>query len=647
MSMPNILPYGTWPSPVTLDLITRQTISVRTLLADGDALYWLEGRPDEAGRFALMRWTPDGGKDEVVAAPISIGTRVYEYGGAPYHVRDGWIVYSDNRDNSVWLIPPGEVPRRIADVPGCRYADFRLDLPRRRVLAVREDHRARPVTNPEIAIVALTLDPAPGVAADGVVLVFGPSFLAAPRLSPDGTKLAWIEWYHPNMPWDRTRLRLAELDAFGAPFVSALIVSELPESILQPLFAPDGTLHFISDRTGWWNLYAWRDADAVPIAPVAAEIGGPEWFLGQRYYDFLADGRILCTVVEDGFRTAALIKNGRLAPLDLGLVRGCPVPLGDGFAYLATPPDAPEAIIRRDTLAGPDTEIIMAAGPASLDKRDIAIGRPIRFRSADGSYAHGFFYAPTNARFKAPADERPPLLVIAHGGPTLMCANTFSLLIQWWTTRGFAVVDVNYGGSTGFGRAYRQRLNGQWGVVDVEDCIAAARYLITGGRVDPARIAIRGSSAGGYTALAALAASDVFKAGASYCGITDPLLMALETHKFESHYLDRLIGPMPDAVPLYRRRSPLAQVDRITAPVIFFQGLDDKVVPPHQVEEMAEAMADRQLPVAYYAFAGEGHGFRKAETIRRMLDLELSFYGRIFGFTPPGLEERVILPNLP
>jgi dipeptidyl aminopeptidase/acylaminoacyl peptidase len=641
-----VAPYGSWASPVTLDLITRQTISLRTLLADGDALYWLEGRPDEAGRFALMRWTPAGGKDEVTAAPINVGSRVYEYGGGAYHVCDGWVVYCDNRDDSVWVLPPGESPRRIANAPGCRYADFRFDLPRRRVLAVREDHRNRPATDPEIAIVALPVDPAAGMAAD-VVLVAGPSFLAAPRLSPDGTKLVWIEWHHPHMPWDRTKLRLAELDAAGRQWLSVQVAGDLAESVLQPLFAPDGTLHFISDRTGWWNIYAWRDGAVVPVAPVAGEIGGPEWMLGQRYYDFLADGRIVCTVVEDGIRIAALVEDDRLVPLDLGQVRGCPVPLGAGFAYLATPPDAPEAIIYRDGIAGPDTEIIVAAGPAVLDKGDISIGRPIRFKTFDGNFAHAFFYAPCNARFEAPEGERPPLLLICHGGPTAMSVNTFSLVIQWWTTRGFAVVDVNYGGSTGFGRRYRQRLEGQWGLVDVDDCIAAARHLITSGQIDPARIAIRGASAGGYTALAALAASDVFKAGASHCGITDPMLMALETHKFESRYLDKLIGPLPEAEALYRKRSPLTQIDRITAPVIFFQGLDDKIVPPHQVEAMAEAMADRFLPVAYYSFAGEGHGFCRAETIRRVLDLELSFYGQIFGFTPPGLEERVILPNLP
>jgi dipeptidyl aminopeptidase/acylaminoacyl peptidase len=641
-----IAPYGSWASPVTLDLITRQTITMHTLFGDGDALYWLEGRPDEGGRSSLMRWTPAGGKDEVTAAPINVRTRVYEYGGGAYHVSGGWVVYSDFRDDSVWVLPPGESPRRIATAPGCRYADFRFDLPRRRVLAVREDHRNRPAIDPEMAIVALPVDPAAGM-ADGVVLVSGPGFLAAPRLSPDGAKLAWVEWHHPNMPWDRTKLRLAELDAAGRQRLSVQVAGDLAESVLQPLFAPDGTLHFISDRTDWWNIYAWRDGAVVPVAPVTAEIGGPEWLLDQRYYDFLADGRIVCTVVEDGIRTAKLVEDTRFVPLDLGVTRGCPVPLGAGFAYRFMPPDGPEAIIYRDGIAGPDTEIIAAAGPALLGKSDISIGMPIRFKTSGGSLAHAFFYAPTNARFTSTDSELPPLLVISHGGPTAMSDNIFSLFIQWWTTRGFAVADVNYGGSTGYGRRYRQRLERQWGVVDVEDCIAAARYLTATGWVDPARIAIRGESAGGYTALAALAASDVFKAGASHFGITDPMLMALETHKFESRYLDKLIGPLPEADALYRQRSPLAQVDRITAPVIFFQGLDDKIVPPHQAEAMAEAMADRFLPVAYYAFAGEGHGFRKAETIRRVLDLELSFYGQIFGFTPPGLEERVILPNLP
>jgi dipeptidyl aminopeptidase/acylaminoacyl peptidase len=440
---------------------------------------------------------------------------------------------------------------------------------------------------------------------------------------------------------------LAALDGDGRPVDAVLVAGAMPEAVVQPLFAPDGVLHFSSDRTGWWNLYAWRDGAVKALAPIEAEIGGPAWVFGQRYFAFLTDGRVLCSMVEDGIRRAALVAQGRVQELAIGQIQESPVPFGDGLAYVSTPPDGPSAIIWRNGIADRAERVVAAAGSAMLDQDDVSVGVPIRFPTGAGGLGHAFFYAPRNAGFAAPEGERPPLIVISHGGPTAMSTNGFSLGVQWWTTRGFAVVDVNYGGSTGFGRPYRQRLNGQWGVVDVEDCIAAVRYLAERGSVDPARVAIRGGSAGGYTTLAALAASDVFKAGASHFGVADPMLLARDTHKFESRYLDNLLGALPAAAPIYQARSPLANVGRIACPAIFFQGLDDKVVPPNQAEAMAEAMAERQLPVAYYAFEGEGHGFRKAETIRRVLDLELSFYGRIFGFTPPELGETVALRNLP
>jgi dipeptidyl aminopeptidase/acylaminoacyl peptidase len=637
-------PYGSWTSPVTPALMTDKTVGLGSLCADGEAIYWLESRPNEAGRSALMRWTGAAGKTELTPVPINIGTRVHEYGGGAYAVSQGWVVYSEKADGAVWVIEPTGAARPIIAVAGCRFADFTFDWHRRRILAVREDHRNRPATDPEATIVALPLD---GDAADGVVLVRGPDFLAAPRLSPDGTKLAWIEWDHPNMPWDGTRLSLAALDPSGKPESPTQVAGATPESIVQPLFAPDGTLHFSSDRTGWWNLYAWRDGAVVALAPVEAEIGGPAWIFAQRYYAFLDDGRIICAVVADGVRQTGLIAAGKLVRLTIGPVQECPVPSGDGVAYVSTPLDGPPSIIRLGALAGGLSEIVTASGPAVLDRDDISIGDPIRFPTAEGGVGHAFFYPPRNAGFVAPEGERPPLIVMSHGGPTSMSTNGFSLGVQWWTTRGFAVLDVNYGGSTGFGRPYRQRLERQWGIVDVEDCVAAARHVAQRGLVDPARIAIRGGSAGGYTTLAALAASDVFKAGASHYGVADLKLLAQETHKFESRYLDNLLGPLPEAESVYHARSPLANVSRIECPAIFFQGLDDKVVPSNQAETMVEAMAERQLPVAYYAFAGEGHGFRMAQTIRRVLDLELSFYGRIFGFEPPGLAETVILRNLP
>jgi dipeptidyl aminopeptidase/acylaminoacyl peptidase len=628
--------------------MTGKTVGLSNLSADGAALYWLEARPNEAGRAALMRWRETEGKTELTPMPVNIGTRVHEYGGGAYAVCDEWIVYSEKADGSVWVMAPGsQVARPIAAVPGCRYADFCFDLKRRRVLAVREDHRGRKGAEPEAAIVALRLETAEAAWADGTVLVRGPDFLAAPRISPDGAHLAWIEWDHPNMPWDGTRLRLAALDAQGALAAPVTVAGDgAPEAIVQPLFAPNGTLHFSSDRTGWWNVYAWRDGAVVPVAPIEAEIGGPAWVFAQRYFTFLDDGRIFCSVVEDGVRHAALMCHGRVIKLAIGPVQDSPVLSGDGIAYISAPAAAPPSIIRMGALRCSLGETVAVSGPSVLGPDDVSIGQPIRFATAGGGIGHAFFYSPCNARFAGPDGERPPLIVISHGGPTAMSTNSFSLGVQWWTTRGFAVLDVNYGGSTGFGRPYRQRLDGNWGIVDVEDCIAAARHVAALGFADPARIAIRGGSAGGYTTLAALAASTVFKAGASHYGVADLALLARDTHKFEARYLDTLIGPLPESEAVYRARSPLANVGGIDCPVIFFQGLDDKVVPPNQAETMVDAMADRQLPVAYYAFAGEGHGFRMAETIRRVLDLELSFYGKIFGFEPPDVGEAVVLRNL-
>lgn len=638
-----IAPYGAWTSPVSVELMTTAAIGLGAVTVDGQNLYWLESRPAENGRSVLCRRRPDGEIAELTPAPFNVGSRVHEYGGGAYAVENDIIVFSERKDGAVWLIEAAAPPRQIATPEGCRYADFELDLPRRRVLAVREDHRSRPPTNPKAAIVALPLD-----GAAEIVLIEGPDFLSSPRLSPGGEQLCWIAWDHPDMPWDRTRLSIADVTAEGALANARLVAGETAESIVQPAWSPDNILHFCSDRTGWWSLYARGEGGNVALAPVEAEIGGPHWVFRQRYYDFLPDGRIIVAIVQDGVRRAALIGPGALphaiAPLDIGQVAECPQPLGDGLAYIATPPAAPPAIVIKPKLDQPALAV-RAAAPAVLPQETISIGQAIAFPTPRG-VGHAFWYAPKNLDYEGPAGELPPLVVLSHGGPTSMTTNHFNLNIQWWTSRGIGVVDVNYGGSTGFGRAYRRLLDGQWGVVDVEDCSAAAKHLVARGLVDGARLAIRGGSAGGFTTLAALTSSSLFKAGASLYGVADLMLLATDTHKFESHYLDRLIGPLPQAKALYAERSPIHHLDRLTCPVIFFQGQDDKTVPPNQAETMVAAMAARALPCAYYAFDGEGHGFRKAETLRRVLELELDFYGRVFGFTAPGLSERVVIANM-
>ena len=633
-----IMPYGTWTSPVTPQMMTDATIGLSGLAVDGATLYWLESRPGEAGRTCLCRRGKDGMIADVTPVPIDVGSRVHEYGGGAYAVSDGTIIFSERRDGSLWLIEGVAPPRRLPTPEGCRYADFEFDFPRRRVLAVCEDHRDRPPTNPKAMIMALSLD-----GGEAMVLVEGPDFLSSPRLAPDGKSLAWIAWDHPNMPWDATRLYRADIAADGALGATKLIAGATDESIVQPRFAADASLYFASDRSGWWNLYVARQDHIDPVAPIEAEIGGPHWVFGQRAYHLLGDDRILAAVVSNGLRTVAMIAEGRYEKLDLDQVLDCPLPLGDGLAMIATPTHAPPSISIKS--AGSASTLVLRVGsPPLLPEASISIGAPISFPAED-AFGHAFWYPPKNRDYAAPEGELPPLVVLSHGGPTSMTTNGFGLRVQWWTTRGFAVVDVNYGGSTGFGRAYRQRLDGQWGLVDVADSVAAARFLTERGFVDPNRIVIRGGSAGGFTTLAALTSSDVFKAGASLYGVADLMLLARDTHKFESRYLDRLIGPLPQAEALYHERSPINHIDRLSCPIIFFQGLEDKTVPPNQAELMVTAMAERRLPVAYYAFEGEGHGFRKAETLKRVLELELDFYGRVFGFVAPNLSERVVIRN--
>ncbi len=637
-----IAPYGAWVSPVTVELLTEAAIGLSALSADGEDLYWLEARPSEKGRTVLCRRRADGEIEDVTPPPINAGSRVHEYGGGAYRVQAGIVIFSERSDGSVWLIERDGAARRIATPEGCRYADFEFDSARRRVLAVREDYRGRPPTDPKAAIVALPLDPG----GAETILYEGQDFLSSPRISPSGDKLALIAWNHPNMPWDGTELYVADVTADGALHPARRVAGAMPEAIVQPNWSADGTLHFCSGRSGWWNLYALRTGRVEALAPVEAEIGGPHWVFRQRFFDFLPDGRIIAAIVREGVRSAVTIAEGKIAPLGIGQVQECPCPLGGGIAYIATPPASPPAVSLLPKLENSAPKKIRAAAPAIIPEEGISPGVPIDF-PARGGAAHAFWYPPKNSDYEGPAGELPPLIVLSHGGPTSMTSNSFSLGIQFWTSRGFGVVDVNYGGSTGYGRIYRERLYGQWGVVDVEDCSAAARSLIERGLADGKRLIIRGGSAGGFTTLAALTSSDLFKAGASYYGVGDLMLLAKDTHKFESRYLDRLIGPLPEAEALYRARSPINHVDRLSCPVIFFQGEDDKTVPPNQAETMVAAMQARGLPVAYYLFAGEGHGFRKAETLRRALELELDFYGRVFGFAPPGLNERVEIANMP
>jgi dipeptidyl aminopeptidase/acylaminoacyl peptidase len=637
-------PYGTWGSPVTSEAIVGRSVGLSELAVDGADLYWLESRPSEAGRTVLVRRGADGSQSDLTPAPFNVRTRVHEYGGGAYAVGRGLVCFSDFADGRLYRLENDGAPTAITPEGPWRYADLVLDIVRARLLCVREDHGAD--GEPANDLVAVALD------GSGVeTLAEGADFYAAPRLSPDGTALAWLSWDHPNMPWDESRLWLAELDEAGRPRKPEPVAGGPGVSVFQPAWSPDGRLHYIDDRSGWWNLYRREGSQEENLHPAEIEFGRPLWQFGMEAYGFLDDGRIACRPVTDGLaRLSVLGENGpgrgdlRAPDSPFTWIEALK-PFAGRIAAIATGPRTPPCV----ALVDPDSgalEVLKESSSLALDPADVSVGRPVWFETGHGERAQCFYYPPAKAACRAPEGERPPLIVRSHGGPTSSAHSGLSLAIQYWTSRGFAVADVNYGGSTGFGRAYRQRLDGQWGLVDVEDCINAARHLVAQGLADPERLIIRGSSAGGYTTLCALAFHKVFKAGASLYGIGDLKALTDDTHKFESRYLDRLVGPLPGSEALYEARSPIHFTEELDCPVIFLQGLEDKVVPPNQAEAMVAALRAKGLPVAYLAFEGEGHGFRKAATIKRALEAELYFYGRVFGFTPADVLEPVTIENL-
>jgi dipeptidyl aminopeptidase/acylaminoacyl peptidase len=637
-------PYGAWPSPITADLIVAGTVRLGEVALDGDEVYWTEGRPAEGGRTTLVHREADGRTREVTPAPADVRTRVHEYGGGAYAVAGGTVVFSEGADGRLHRVDPGGAPRPITPEAALRYADLAFDRGRDRLVCVREDHRAAD-REPVNALVAVDLA---GDAAGGRIVVGGNDFYAAPRLSADGRRLAWLTWNHPNMPWDGCELWVGELGPDGTVGAAERVAGGTAESIWQPEWSPDGALCFVSDRTGWWNPYRWRDGRVDPLHDREAEFGLPHWLFGWSTYAPAGPDRLVCAYVEAGtWRLATLdAETGELSPIatpdtDLDEVRAA----GGRAVFRGGAPAAPTAIVSLDLATGVREEL-RRASEIAIDPGFLSTPRPIAFPTGDGLTAHAFFYPPTNRDAAAPPGELPPLLVQSHGGPTSATSTALDLGLQYWTSRGFAVLDVDYGGSTGYGRVYRERLDGRWGIVDVDDCVNGARFLVGEGLVDPDRLAIRGRSASGFTTLAALAFRDLFRAGASHFGIGDLETMTRDTHKFESRYLDRLIGPYPERADLYRERSPIHHLDGLDAPLILFQGLEDKVVPPDQAETMYEAVRAKGVPVAYVPFAGEGHGFRRGETIKRALEGELAFYARVFGFALPEGIEPVPIANL-
>jgi dipeptidyl aminopeptidase/acylaminoacyl peptidase len=581
---------------------------------------------------------------ELIPTSYNARSRVHEYGGGSFAVHEGIVYFTNFRDQRLYRVEPGARIRPITPDTALRYADGVIDAERNRMICVREDHRItlREATN-TITSLNLVGDP-----DGGEVLISGNDFYAAPRLSPDGKYLCWLTWNHPNMPWDGTELWVAEIADDGTLGEAQHIAGGEAESIYQPAWSPEGVLHFVSDRTGWWNLYRWRDGEVEALLPMEAEFGEPLWVFGMSTYDFLDAHTLICTYTQEGVWYIGRLdtETDTFTPIDLPYTSVISPKVGPhGIALRVGSPQSPSAIALLDPETH-DVEILRLSTQEGLDAAYLSQPESVEFPTSDGLTAHGLYYPPKNDDFDAPEGARPPLLIFIHGGPTGAASSTLNLELQYWTSRGFAILDLNYRGSTGYGRDYRQQLYGQWGIADVADAVNGARYLVERGVADGERLAIRGGSAGGFTTLAALTFHEAFKAGASYYGVADLEALAQETHKFESHYLDQLIGPYPEAENLYKERSPIHHIERLSCPVIFFQGLEDEVVPPNQTERMVNALRAKKVPVAYLPFAGEQHGFRRAENIKRSLEAELYFYAQVFDFPLVDSVAPVAIDNL-
>jgi dipeptidyl aminopeptidase/acylaminoacyl peptidase len=628
------LPFGTWPSPVTPELVAKGSRRFGTVQMAGDAIYWSESRPEQGGRQAILRAAKGGAVEEVLPLPFSARSRVHEYGGGEFLVAGETIYFVNDKDQQVYRLEPGEPPRRITDAPGTRFADFALDASRQRLIAVAEIHsrdKGQRHTLPRNALVSIALSDKAGQIHE---LATGRDFYASPRLSPDGTQLAFLAWDLPDMPWDSATLYLARVGDDGMLGRPRTIAGGDGSAVFQPEWGSEGQLYFVWDETGWGQLYRWQANKIARIHGArGAELARPQWVFGSRSYALHPDGKVGMVSLSRGMPLFEVreLKGGKVtqyAQLQKRTARiDDPVAFGSGFAALVSQPAAAPAIMR---IAEGGLAPLSPPPPAEVEPGFISKGEVREFRRPDGQTVYGIYYAPKSATHRGPAGAAPPALVLVHGGPTSMTDAGLKMRVQFYTSRGVAVLDVNYSGSTGYGRAYRQRLDGAWGIADVADCAAGARHLAKAGLADGARIAISGGSAGGYTTLMALATTQVFAAGSSHYGISDMGLLLEHTHKFESGYLHRLMGTTPGKwKEVFAARSPINLIAGIKVPVILFQGLDDKVVPPEQSRLIVDQLKKRGIDVAYHEFAGEGHGFRKAETIIAVLEAELAFLQRV------------------
>jgi dipeptidyl aminopeptidase/acylaminoacyl peptidase len=639
-----LAPFGSWASPIDIDLITGTAVALAEPWLDGDDVYWLESRPGQRGRRTLLRHGLDGVTRELTPDPFKVASRVHEYGGGSYAVDRGRVIASGGDDRLYRIDPDGlRDPEPVTPEGPWRYADLWFDPSAERIYAVRETHdRDRPTDATLVVneVVAIALDGSDG---PGRVLVTGPDFVAGARPSPDGRQLAWLDWDLPDMPWDSVRLRVAPVLGDGGLGEPRTVAGGPGISVVQADWRPDGVLHFVSDETDWWNLYAFDGPDRLAgparnLAPMDAELGDPAWVFGRTSYGFLPDGSVLAVARADGTdRFIRIDPGGGIHEVESAAteVEGLRVSAGAAVAIVAGPLEG-AALERLDVTTGEASGVLARSLGTRPDPAFLPEPEPITFATTDDGIARALYFAPSNPRFRGPDGERPPLVVLSHGGPTGSASSALSLERAFFTSRGIAVVDVDYRGSSGYGRPYRDALDGKWGVYDVDDCIAAARFLVDRGDVDPARLAIRGGSAGGYTTLAALAfRPEVFAAGISHYGIADLELIHVDGHKFELRYDEGLVAPWTDeGRKVFRERSPIHAMHRVRAPVLIFQGLDDRVVPPSQLDAMVAVFTERGIPHVAMTFEGEGHGFRRAETRRAVYEAELAFLGRVFGFTP-------------
>ncbi len=643
MKNKKIAPFGSWASPVKAKSIAAEHIGLGQIEIDENQVYWVENRPSEEGRNVIVTQNSKGGNFDVIPPSYNARTRVHEYGGGSFAVKDKIICFSNFEDQNLYIKIPGKDIKPLTENNNSRYADLSIDMKFKRVICVREENK-NSGKEPDNTIVGIPLEFSDKIRT----LIWGNDFYSSPRLSPDGRKIAYLTWNHPQMPWDGTELWVAALNLDGSIGKKEKIAGSRKESIFQPEWSPDNVLYFISDRNNWWNIYRFNKNKVESFVTMKSDFGLPQWVFGLSTFDFYSGDKIVCSYTKEGKWYLGFLD---LETKDLDLIKtkydtiSYVKVMGENLIMKAASPLKPPALVRLN-MNTRKSKVLRRSTDISIPLEYISVPESVVFPSKGGEKTYGFYYSPKNRKFKGPRGEKPPLIVIVHGGPTSSTSTALDLKKQFWTSRGFAVFDVNYGGSSGYGRNYRDRLKGKWGIKDVDDCINGVKFLVKKGKADGERLIIRGGSAGGYTVLCALTFRDFFRAGASYYGVSDLVKLTKETHKFESHYLNSLIGKYPEKIKLYEERSPINSAGKLCVPVIFFQGAEDKVVPPEQSESFVSVLEKKGVPVSYILFEKEQHGFRKAQNIKRSLEAELYFYARVFGFELKEAIKPVPIKNL-